>query len=48
MLSMKLLKKKEVESEQNQSEEQQYPTGYSPEYVPPPYALYNGAYTNTK
>ncbi|CAF1113417.1 unnamed protein product [Adineta steineri] len=36
-------KQAEAEGEQNQYE-QNYPTGQSEEYVPPPYALYNGAY----
>jgi len=38
--------KKEAEAEQQGQYEQDYPTGNSEEYVPPPYALYNGAYTN--
>jgi len=36
-------KEKEAEGEQNQFENQ-YPTGHSPEFVPPPYAAYNGPY----
>ncbi|UJR09162.1 hypothetical protein I4U23_013410 [Adineta vaga] len=37
--------KKQAEAEQSQHE-QSYPTGFSEEYVPPPYALYNGTYDN--
>ncbi|CAF1520406.1 unnamed protein product [Adineta ricciae] len=36
---------KKAEAEQSQ-QEQEYSTGFSPEYVPPPYALYNGTYDN--
>jgi hypothetical protein len=34
---------KQAEAEQNQFE-QVYPTGDSQEYIPPPYAIYNGSY----
>jgi hypothetical protein len=37
---------KQAEAEQGQNEQQDYPTGNSEEYIPPPYALYNGAYAN--
>jgi len=37
--------KKQAEAEQSQ-QDQHYPTGLSEEYVPPPYALYNGAYAS--
>jgi type II secretory pathway pseudopilin PulG len=35
---------KQAEADQSQFEQQEYPTGNSPEYIPPPYALYNGTY----
>jgi len=35
----------EAEAEQNQYE-YAYPTGNSEQYIPPPYALYNGSYVN--
>jgi len=38
---------KQAEAEQNQYE-YEYPTGNSKEYVPPPYALYNGPYEPEK
>jgi len=34
---------KEREAEQGQFEHQ-YPTGHSAEFIPPPYAVYNGPY----
>lgn len=36
---------KKAEAEQTQYV-QEHPTGQSEEYIPPPYALYNGAYVN--
>lgn len=39
------VEKKQTEAEQTQ-QEQNYPTGFSTEFVPPPYALYNGTYDN--
>jgi hypothetical protein len=36
-------KDKELESEQSQFENQ-HSTGFSPEFIPPPYAVYNGPY----
>jgi hypothetical protein len=40
-------KQAEAEAEQYQYEHE-YPTGNSSEYIPPPYALYNGAYVSTE
>jgi len=36
---------KQTEAEQDQVE-YEHPTGFSNEYIPPPYALYNGSYVN--
>jgi hypothetical protein len=36
---------KQAEAEQNQYE-QEYPTDYPEEYIPPPYALHNGSFVN--
>jgi len=44
-LLIQVLKKKKAEAEQNQYE-YTYPTGNSEQYIPPPYALYNGSYIN--
>lgn len=40
-----LEKQAEAEKSQNQNEEN-YPTGNSQQYIPPPYAAYNGPYAN--
>ena len=39
---------KKVEAEQQQQQQQEYPMGNDVEFVPPPYAIYNGSYSTEK